>query len=87
MEIDLELLRRVFCSEAEEHLGEIEQDLRALVQRVRSLDDCQRLPCERLGRVEVSSGQKLRTYTAPSNLCMKVGRTCVAFVNPQVVRF
>ena len=30
MEIDLELLRRVFCSEAEEHLGEIEQALLAL---------------------------------------------------------
>jgi two-component system, chemotaxis family, sensor kinase CheA len=30
VEIDLELLRRVFCSEAEEHLGEIEQALLAL---------------------------------------------------------
>ena len=30
MEIDLELLRRVFCSEADEHLGEIEQALLAL---------------------------------------------------------
>src|SRR5215510_4458502 len=30
VEIDLELLRRVFCSEADEHLGEIEQALLAL---------------------------------------------------------